>query len=130
MCELIPLTAIIMSLAIPMVVIIAATQTSINKKNREADIKRLIVENNIDIERAKLLIEETKPHDKKYGSLRAGALFLGVGLGTLANHFLIHGDMIVMVFTIAGFIGLSLLAAFVVEYKMRQRDEARFNETE
>lgn len=130
MCELIPLIAIIMSLAIPMVVIIAATQTSINKKNREADIKRLIVENNIDIERAKLLIEETKPHDKKYDSLRAGALFLGVGLGTLANHFLIHGDMIVMVLTIAGFIGLSLLAAFVVEYKMRQRDEARFNETE
>ena len=130
MGEIIPLIAIIMSLAIPMVVIIAATQTSINKKNREADIKRLIVENNIDIERAKLLIEETKPHDKKYDSLRAGALFLGVGLGTLANHFLIHGDMIVMVFTIAGFIGLSLLAAFVVEYKMRQRDEARFNETE
>ena len=130
MCELIPLIAIIMLLAIPMVVIIAATQTSINKKNREADIKRLIVENNIDIERAKLLIEETKPHDKKYDSLRSGALFLGVGLGTLANHFLIHGDMIVMVLTIAGFIGLSLLAAFVVEYKMRQRDEARFNETE
>ena len=130
MCELIPLIAIIMSLAIPMVVIIAATQTSINKKNREADIKRLIVENNIDIERAKLLIEETKPHDKKYASLRKGAFFLGVGLGTLANHFLIHGDMIVMVLTIAGFIGLSLLAAFVVEYKMRQRDEARFNETE
>lgn len=130
MGEIIPLIAIIMSLAIPMVVIIAATQTSINKKNREAEIKRLIVENNIDIERAKLLIEETKPHDKKYDSLRAGALFLGVGLGTLANHFLIHGDMIVMVLTIAGFIGLSLLAAFVVEYKMRQRDEARFNETE
>ena len=130
MGEIIPLIAIIMSLAIPMVVIIAATQTSINKKNREADIKRLIVENNIDIERAKLLIEEVKPKDKKYDSLRAGALFLGVGLGTLANHFLIHGDMIVMVLTIAGFIGLSLLAAFVVEYKMRQRDEARFNETE
>ena len=130
MGEIIPLTAIIMSLAIPMVVIIAATQTSINKKNREADIKRLIVENNIDIERAKLLIEETKPHDKKYDSRRNGAFFLGVGLGTLANHFLIHGDMIVMVLTIAGFIGLSLLAAFVVEYKMRQRDEARFNETE
>lgn len=130
MCELIPLIAIIMSLAIPMVVIIAATQTSINKKNREADIKRLIVENNIDIERAKLLIEETKPHDKKYDSLRAGALFLGVGLGTLANHFLIHGDMIVMVFTIAGFIGLSLLAAFVVEYKMRQREKAQANDVE
>ena len=130
MCELIPLIAIIMSLAIPMVVIIAATQTSINKKKREADIKRLIVENNIDIERAKLLIEEVKPHDNKYDSLRTGAFFLGVGLGTLANHFLIHGDMIVMVLTIAGFIGLSLLAAFVVEYKMRQRDEARFNETE
>ena len=130
MGEIIPLIAIIMSLAIPMVVIIAATQTSINKKNREADIKRLIVENNIDIERAKLLIEETKPHDKKYDSLRNVAFFLGVGLGTLANHFLIHGDMIVMVLTIAGFIGLSLLAAFVVEYKMRQRDEARFNETE
>lgn len=130
MCEIIPLIAIIMSLAIPMVVIIAATQTSINKKNREAAIKRLIIENNIDAERAKLLIEETKPHDKKYDSLRAGAIFLGVGLGTLANHFLIHGDMIVMVLTIAGFIGLSLLAAFVVEYKMRQRDEARANETE
>ena len=49
MCEIIPLIAIIMSLAIPIVVIIAATQTSINKKNREAEIKRLIVENNIDI---------------------------------------------------------------------------------
>ena len=130
MGELIPLIAIIMSLAIPMVVIIAATQTSINKKNWEAVSKRLIVVINIDIELAKLLIEETKSHDKKYDSLRNGAFFLGVGLGTLANHFLIHGDMIVMVLTIAGFIGLSLLAAFVVEYKMRQRDEARFNETE
>ena len=63
MGEIIPLIAIIMSLAIPMVVIIAATQTSINKKNREAEIKRLIVENNIDIERAKLLIEEVKPKE-------------------------------------------------------------------
>ena len=130
MGEIIPLIAIIMPLAIPMVVIMVATQKSFNKKTREADIKRLIVQNNIDIERAKLLIEQTKPHDKTSDSLRNGAFFLGVGLGTLANHFLIHGDMIVMVLTIAGFIGLSLLAAFVVEYKMRQRDEARFNETE
>lgn len=128
--ELVPVIAVIMSLGIPMLVIIGATQSYINKKNRETEIKRLIIENNIDVERAKMLIEETKPNENKYANLRNGAFFLGVGLGTLTNHFFIHGDMIVMVLTIAGFIGLSLLAAFVVEYKMRQRDEARFNETE
>ena len=130
MGEIIPLIAIIMSLAIPMVVIIAVTQTSINKKNREADIKRLIVENNIDIERAKLLIEETKPHDKKYDSLRNGAFFLGVGLGTLANHFWVHGDTYILLATITGFVGLLLLIAFVVETKMRQREKAQANDVE
>lgn len=128
--ELVPVIAIIMSLGIPMLVIIGATQSYINKKNRETEIKRLLIENNIDAERAKMLIEETKPHENKYANLRNGAFFLGVGLGTLANHFFIHGDMMVMVFTIAGFIGLSLLVAFVVEYKMRQREKANENSME
>ncbi|MGM9713756.1 MAG: DUF6249 domain-containing protein [Prevotella sp.] len=130
MSELIPIIAIIMSLAIPMLVIIGATQSIINKKNREAEIKRLIIENNIDAERAKLLIEEIKPRENKYNGLRAGAMFLGVGLGTLANHFFIHGDMVTMVFVIAGFVGLSLLVAFVVEYKLRQGDDANGNDAE
>ena len=130
MCELIPLIAIIMSLAIPMVVIIAATQTSINKKNREADIKRLIVENNIDIERAKLLIEEVKPKEQVYTSLRIGALFLGIGIGSLVNQFWVHGDTYILLATVTGFVGLLLLIAFVVETKMRQREKAQANDVE
>ena len=130
MGEIIPLIAIIMSLAIPMVVIIAATQTSINKKNREADIKRLIVENNIDIERAKLLIEEVKPKEQAYTSLRIGALFLGIGIGSLVNQFWVHGDTYILLATITGFVGFLLLIAFVVETKMRQREKAQANEVE
>lgn len=127
---LVPLAAIIMSLGIPMVVIIAATQASINKKNRDAEIRRLLIENNIDMERARLLLKETKPKSNVYNSLRGGAALLGMGIGALVNYLWIDVPLFYSIVFIVGFMGLFILFAFIIEYKMRQKEKDSIRQLE
>lgn len=127
---LVPLAAIIMSLGIPMVVIIAATQASINKKNRDAEIRRLLIENNIDMERAQLLLKETKPKSNVYNSLRGGAALLGMGIGALVNYLWIDAPLFYSIVFIVGFMGLFILFAFIIEYKMRQKEKDSIRQLE
>ena len=75
------LTAIFMSLLIPIVAIAFGCWTVINKKNRDKDIRRLLIENDIDIERAKLLIDDVEKKGNKYSYLRTGLIAVGMGLG-------------------------------------------------
>lgn len=57
------LLAVFMSLVIPITAIIAGCIISVGNKKREKEIRQLIIENDLDIERAKLLIEKPQKKD-------------------------------------------------------------------
>ena len=64
--ELTGMVAIICSLGIPVIAIICVTIKSIKKRNAEKEIRKLIIENNTDIEVAKQLIDEPERKTNKY----------------------------------------------------------------
>jgi len=80
-----PLMAVILSLAIPIVVIIMVFLKKMKKNQQEKEIRQLIIENKTDPETAKLLIDEPKKAPKPgtidVGNLRFACMLLGVGLG-------------------------------------------------
>lgn len=57
------LLAVFMSLVIPITAIITGCIISVGNKKREKEIRQLIIENDLDIERAKLLIEKPQKKD-------------------------------------------------------------------
>ena len=115
---LIPLSAIIMSLLIPIVAIIFSTLAIVRKKQNDTELRRLIIENHIDLETAQALMAEPEKKTDKFTSLRMACILIGVGLGALADYLLnIHDIYFWLV--IAFGIGLGLLASFIVELKLQ-----------
>lgn len=119
--------AIVMALAIPIVAIIFGCWIAINKMNKEKEIRQLIIENDIDIERAKLLIDDPQKRKKEqYASLRTGLMLIGIGLGVLANYLLglNLNDGYYPWMIIAVGIGIGLLASFFLERKLMMKDQS------
>ena len=118
--------AIIFSLSIPIIAIILGVWSSVKKKQSETELRRLIIENNVDSEQAKLLIaEQQKKHDP-YKSLRWACVLCGIGIGTLAN-FLMHvplegKEKIYFWLIIAAGAGIGLLVSFAVEMKLSRKN--------
>ncbi len=122
MDSLVPILAIIMSLGIPIVIIVAITEIATNRKNREKEVKQLIIENNIDMERAKLLLEEKKDSAQSpYATLRCGCALVGIGIGCLINHFWLKMPNPEFWIVIASFMGLGFLVAFTIEYHLEKK---------
>lgn len=114
--------AIFMSLAIPIVVIVFGCMATMNKKNREVELRKLLIENNVDMERAKLLIAEQEKKDNKFAYLRGGLMMLGLGLGTLVNYMLhILNSNVYFWLIIAVGVGIGMLVSFFVEMKLTER---------
>lgn len=129
--------AIVLSLGIPIVAIIAGIIQSIKKSNNAREVRRLIIENHTDLETAKYLVEE--PEKKKvcnpYPALRWGCILIGLGIGALAAYLLSlqpEGEQEIYFWVMLAFgCGLGLLCSFVIEYKLQRRDaEHRTTETE
>lgn len=122
---LIPIFAVVLSLSIPIVAIIAGIISHVKKNNNDREIRRLIIENHVDKETAKYLVEEP---DKKQGSnpypaLRWGCVLIGLGLGALIN-FALNLDAkhdIYFWILLAFGCGLGLLVSFLIEYKLQKR---------
>ena len=83
--NLIPLTAVILSLGLPIVVVVMVFLQKMKKGQQQKEIRQLIIENKTDAETAKLLIDEPKKAKKPgtidLGNLRFACMLLGVGLG-------------------------------------------------
>ena len=62
--------AVFLSLSIPIVAIISGIVMGIKKKNRETELRKFIIENNVDAERVKLLVEEPEKKSNKFVMLR------------------------------------------------------------
>lgn len=121
------LLAVFMSLAIPITAIIAGCIISVGNKKREKEIRQLIIENDLDIERAKLLIEKPQKKDYNiYGFLRGGMMFIGLGLGLLADYLLgIETRNMYFWLILSVGIGIGMLASFFAEMKLSEKKQTK-----
>ena len=121
------LLAVFMSLVIPITAIIAGCIISVGNKTREKEIRQLIIENDLDIERAKLLIEKPQKKDNNiYGFLRGGMMFIGLGLGLLADYLLgIETRNMYFWLILSVGIGIGMLASFFAEMKLSEKKQTK-----
>ena len=121
------LLAVFMSLVIPITAIIAGCIISVGNKKREKEIRQLIIENDLDIERAKLLIEKPQKKDNNiYGFLRGGMMFIGLGLGLLEDYLLgIETRNMYFWLILSVGIGIGMLASFFAEMKLSEKKQTK-----
>ena len=125
---MIPLTAIILSLGIPIVVVIMVFLKMMKKDQQQKEVRQLSIENNTDPETAKLLIDEPKKAEPRkpgtidLGTLRTACILLGVGLGA-AIDWLAHIDTKCIYFwlIIAFGVGIGMLCSFLVEMHLAKK---------
>ena len=119
------LFAIILSLSIPIVAIVMVFISSIKNKQSETQLRLSLIEHGTDPETAKLLIEQQEKKSNKFGTLRGGCVLLGAGLGAAWNGFFgVSSDDIYFWLAIGAGMGIGLLIAFVIEYKLTKREAA------
>ena len=115
--------AIVFSLSIPIVAVLGAYVVIIKKKARETELRKAIVENHVDAESIKLLIEESEQKNHKYSMLRTGCMFLGMGLGAACDAVIgLSANDIYFYLIIGAGIGIGMLASFVIETKMQKNE--------
>ena len=129
--QIVELSAVVLSLLIPIVAISFGIYASIRKKQNETELRRLIIENHTDLETAKALIEQQQEKTpNKFISLRYACVLIGLGVGALADYLLNIGDDIYFWLVIAFGIGLGLLASFIVELKLEKQEPPQDSQPE
>ena len=121
-----PLMAVILSLAIPIVVIIMVFLKKMKKNQQEKEIRQLIIENKTDPETAKLLIDEPKKAPKPgtidVGNLRFACMLLGVGLGAGIDWLADVSTKSIYFWLIVAFgVGIGMLCSFLVELRLAKK---------
>lgn len=116
--------AVTLSLLIPIVGIICGVIASINKKKRETELRKALIENHTDPESIKLLVEEQEEKTNKFIMLRWGCILLGAGLGAAISGWAGTDakDLYFWLPIIAG-MGLGMLISFIVETKMTKNEK-------
>ncbi len=110
------------------IAIVSGVISEIKKNNNEREIRRQIIENNIDPETAKVLITPVVPKEKDpYGPLQGGCVLLGMFLGYLfATYMEICG--IGLWITIAAGVGLGLFVSFFLKRALMKHDAEKKQE--
>lgn len=122
--------AIGLSLSIPIVAILMVFISSMKKKKHETDLRLALIQADTDADTAKILIEGQERKDNKYGTLRTGSFFAGAGLGAVCNALCgVSADDIYFWMTIVGGVGVGLLIAFTIEYKLSRKEQKQKEET-
>lgn len=129
--ELIGIVAVVLSLGIPIVAIICGFFIKYQRTQKEAEVRKALIENNTDPETVKLLITE-RPKEKKgslYGTFQAACILIGAGLGYLTNVFLgitLEGDSFGFSIILAVGIGFGLLASFFLirSFEKKEKEKA------
>ena len=116
--------AVALSLLIPIVAIICGVIASINKKKRETELRKALIENHTDSESIKLLVEEQEEKPNKFIMLRWGCILLGAGFGAAISGWADTDakDLYFWLPIVAG-MGLGMLISFIVETKMTKAEE-------
>lgn len=123
--ELESIFAIVFSLSIPIVAIVMSFIMLIKKKNRDTELRLALIEKGTDPETAKLLIEQQEEKHDNYGSLRMGCVLVGAGLGAACNGFFgVDTKDIYFWLAIGAGMGIGLLISFIIENKLKRKQEA------
>lgn len=116
--------AVTLSLLLPISAIICWAIASINKKNRETELRKALIENHTDPESIKLLVEEQQEKPNKFIMLRWGCILLGAGLGAAISGWAgTDPDNLYFWLPIVAGMGLGMLISFIVETKMTKDKE-------
>ena len=111
------------------VAIITSFLVIYHKKKNERIIRQSIIENHVDAETAKLLVEPTKSEGSKYSTLMWGCSLIGLGLGwgvdILLN--LREGSFDYFIVLAVG-VGIGLLAYFFLKSKLETKDKTKEDE--
>lgn len=122
--ELESILAIFLSLSIPIVAILMVFISSMKKKKHDTELRLALIQAGTDADTTKILIEEQEKKDSKFGPLRTGCFFVGAGLGAMCNALCgVSANDIYFWMTIAGGVGVGLLIAFVIEYKLSKKEQ-------
>ena len=122
--------AVTLSLLIPIVGIICGVIASINKKKRETELRKALIENHTDPESIKLLVEEQEEKTNKFIMLRWGCILLGAGLGAIISGWAgTDPENLYFWLPIVAGMGLGMLISFDVETKIT-KDEKNQDHTE
>lgn len=123
--EITALTSVVtmfLSLSIPIVAIVMSIWKDVKNKEKDTELRKLIVENQVDTESAKLLISQMEKKTNPYKPLCWGCVLVGAGLGALVN-YLIHTEVASPFFwlVLAVGVGIGLLISFIVEQKLSKK---------
>jgi len=119
--DFVGLVAIILILGLPVIAVLMTFISSMHKKERDKEIRQLIIENHTDAETAKLLIDEPKKQPRQMGpfnleNLRAACILLGLGFGALIDWISCIETKSIYFWLIITFgIGIGLLCSFLIE---------------
>lgn len=116
--------AIVLSLSIPIVAIVMGIMSDIKKKQRDTELRLALIQAGTDAETAKALLKEQEKKPNKYNSLRWGCVLLGLGLGAFCGYLLginAERDIFFWLIIAAG-MGIGLLVAFIIEYKLSKKE--------
>lgn len=139
--NLVELVACTFIFGMPLIAVILYFVNRMYNNKQEREVRQLIIENRIDSETAKLLLDEPKKQPRKakpyyLNTLRRACILLGLGLGALADWLMnITVGSIYFWFVVAAGLGIGLLCSFFVEmqfYKKHylQKIEEQTNEAE
>lgn len=123
--------AIIVSMGIlcGIVAIVSTFLVIYHKKRNERIVRQSIIENHVDAETAKLLIEPTKNKDSKYSSLMWGCSLIGLGLGWGTDLLLdLSEKSLGYYIVLAVGVGIGLLVYFIIKSKLEARQQIKEEE--
>lgn len=116
--------AIVLSLSIPIVAIVMGIISDIKKKQRDTDLRLALIQAGTDPETTKALLKEQEKKPNKYITLRWGCVLAGAGLGAICNGWAgVSSNDIYFWIAIAAGMGIGLLVAFIIEYKLTKKEK-------
>lgn len=116
--------AVVLSLSIPIVAIVMGIMSDIKKKQRDTELRLALIQAGTDPETTKALLKEQEKKPNKYITLRWGCVLAGAGLGAICNGWAgVSSNDIYFWIAIAAGMGIGLLVAFIIEYKLTKKEK-------
>ncbi len=131
-------TAIMLSLSIPIVAIVWNVKEKMSQRKLEKELRDHIIDNNVDIRMARLLISQSQSRNNKVTVLRWGLALMGLGLGFLLSNNIpatnVDEDILIFCMMVLG-IGAGLFLSFIIEMLLDKKlnpreEEPQENKTE
>lgn len=118
--------AVVLAMSIPIVAIVMSMVAFMRRKKLETELRKAIVENHVEPESIKLLVEEPdKRNTNKFAYLRRGCILVGAGIAAfIANCFRVETFSINFLMSILGGMGVGMLIAFIIEVQMEKKERA------